>query len=249
MYVLWSFVPHSLGPHGLSMGSPRQEYWSGLPFLLPGNLPDPGVEPTSLVPLALACGFFTTVTPGKPSFSYIRLLNFIQRYDWVLVGGEAAVRRLHNFRRQHVGICFKCKMNKTLFFTSRLWILEASSYLLVSSFQSKPSCGTQVRVHWSYVNVSISSLQSPRCLTKGCTCWIASVMSNSLQCYIYLDHQVSLSMGFPRQEYWSGVPFPPPGDLPLPGIKPASLTSPVLAGRFFSTRATYKKYRNLRALL
>ena len=42
-------------------------------------------------------------------------------------------------------------------------------------------------------------------------------------------------MGFPRQEYWSGLPFPPPGDLPDPGIKPSTLTSPALAGRFFTT--------------
>ena len=44
-------------------------------------------------------------------------------------------------------------------------------------------------------------------------------------------HQASLSMGFPRQEYWSGLPFPPPGDLPDPGIKPES---PALAGGFFT---------------
>ena len=37
-------------------------------------------------------------------------------------------------------------------------------------------------------------------------------------------HQASLSMGFSRQEYWSGLPFPSPGDLPNPGVKPASLT-------------------------
>ena len=37
-----------------------------------------------------------------------------------------------------------------------------------------------------------------------------------------LAHQALLSMGFPRQEYWSGLPFPSPGDLPDPGIKPAS---------------------------
>ena len=45
----------------------------------------------------------------------------------------------------------------------------------------------------------------------------------------------SLSMGFSRQEHWSGLPYPPPGDLPNPGIKPESLTSPASAGRFFST--------------
>ena len=44
-----------------------------------------------------------------------------------------------------------------------------------------------------------------------------------------------LSMEFPRQEHWSGLPFPPQGDLPDPGIKPATLGSPALAGGFFTT--------------
>ena len=42
------------------MGFPRQEYWSGLPFDSPGDLPDPGIEPKSPAALALAGGFFTT---------------------------------------------------------------------------------------------------------------------------------------------------------------------------------------------
>ena len=46
----------------LSMGFSRQEYWSGLPFLSPGDLPHPRIEPVSL---ALAGGFFTTEPPGK----------------------------------------------------------------------------------------------------------------------------------------------------------------------------------------
>ena len=50
----------------LSMGFPRQEYWSGLPFPFPGDLPDPGIEP--MCP-ALAGGVFTTEIPGKPSES------------------------------------------------------------------------------------------------------------------------------------------------------------------------------------
>ena len=50
-----------------------------------------------------------------------------------------------------------------------------------------------------------------------------------------VTHQAPLSMEFSRQEYWSRLPFPPPGDLPKPGIKPASLVSPVLASRFFTT--------------
>ena len=47
-----------------------------------------------------------------------------------------------------------------------------------------------------------------------------------------MDHQAPLPTEFSRQEYWSGWPFPSPGDLPNPGIEP---TSPTLAGRFFTT--------------
>ena len=50
----------------LSMEFSRQEYWSGLPFPSPGELPNPGTETTPLVTYALAGGFFTTVPPGKP---------------------------------------------------------------------------------------------------------------------------------------------------------------------------------------
>ena len=53
-------------------------------------------------------------------------------------------------------------------------------------------------------------------------------------------HQAPLSMGFSKQEYWSGLPCPPAGDLPDPGIEPASLTSPALAGGFFTTSATWE---------
>ena len=52
--------------------------------------------------------------------------------------------------------------------------------------------------------------------------------------------QAPLPMGFSRQEYWSGLPCPPPGDLPDPGIKPSSLKSPALAGGFFTTGTTWK---------
>ena len=53
-------------------------------------------------------------------------------------------------------------------------------------------------------------------------------------------HQALLSMGFPRQEYYSRLPCPPPGDLSNPGIEPRSLMSPALAGGFFTTSATWK---------
>ena len=52
----------------------------------------------------------------------------------------------------------------------------------------------------------------------------------------------SLSMGFSRQEYWSGLPFPAPGDLPHPGIKPVILSSPALAGRVFTAEPPGKPW-------
>ena len=53
-------------------------------------------------------------------------------------------------------------------------------------------------------------------------------------------HQVSVSMEFSRQEYWSGLPLSSPGDLPDPGIEPAFLASPALAGGFFTTEPSGK---------
>ena len=60
-------TPWTVAHHApLSMGFSRPEYWSGLPLLPPGDLPDPGIKPTSLMSSALAGGFFTTEPPGKP---------------------------------------------------------------------------------------------------------------------------------------------------------------------------------------
>ena len=55
-------------------------------------------------------------------------------------------------------------------------------------------------------------------------------------------HQSPLSMGFSRQNYWSGLPLPSPGDLPNPGIEPMSLLSPALAARLFTTSAIWEAH-------
>jgi len=57
--------------------------------------------------------------------------------------------------------------------------------------------------------------------------------------------QASLSVGFPKQKYWSRLPFPPPGNPPYPGIEPASPTPPALADRFFTTTLPKKPYLSL----
>ena len=72
-----------------------------------------------------------------------------------------------------------------------------------------------------------------RAYACACTC-THSVVSDSVTPWS-VPHQAPLSMGFPRQEYWSWLLFPPPGDLPNPVIEPASHVSFALAGRFITT--------------
>ena len=69
------------------------------------------------------------------------------------------------------------------------------------------------------------SLRSSRSVSRP-------VVSSSVTLWT-VARQAPLSRGFSRQEYWSGLPFPPPGDLPNPGIEPVSLMSPALAVGFF----------------
>ena len=90
-------------------------------------------------------------------------------------------------------------------------------------------------------------------LINSICCWYTLVKLINLVCVCLLScfshvqlfvtpwtvaHQAPLSMRFSRQEYWSELPCPTPGDLPNPGIKPKSLMSPALADRFFTTCAT-----------
>ena len=78
-----------------------------------------------------------------------------------------------------------------------------------------------MRAYMSCVCVRATSLQSCPTLWDSMNC---SLPGSSVH-------------GFPRQEYWSGLPCLPPGDVPNPGIKPTSLMSPALAGKFFATTA------------
>ena len=71
---------------------------------------------------------------------------------------------------------------------------------------------------------------------KGKSLQSCPILFNPMVC----RPQAPLSMGFSRQEYWNGLPCPPPGDLPDPGIKPASLLPPGLSGRFFTTSAIWE---------
>ena len=90
---------------------------------------------------------------------------------------------------------------------------------------------------------------TPQCTFTTICFWKVCVLSSSVVSNSFVTpwtgaYQAPLSMGSPRQEYWSGLPCPPAGDLPNPGIKPASLMSPALTGRFldrfFTTSAAWE---------
>ena len=82
--------------------------------------------------------------------------------------------------------------------------------------------------------------------------WICVWVFSCAQLFVTpwtVARQAPLSMEFSRQEYWSGLPFPFPGDLPDPGTEPTSVVSPELAGSFFTSWARRKahnfEYRNI----
>ena len=72
-------------------------------------------------------------------------------------------------------------------------------------------------------------------------CLVTSVVSDSVTLWT-VARQAPLSVEFSRKEYWNGLPSPPPGDLPEPGIKPVSLKSPALAGGLFTTSTTWEAH-------
>ena len=99
---------------------------------------------------------------------------------------------------------------------------------------------------FSAVRFMVTYLSSPRkwmppymkCCSEVSTAAAAAQSLSRVQLLVTpwtVACQAPLSMRVPRQEYWSGLPFPSPGDLPEPGIKPESPISPALAGVFFTT--------------
>ena len=76
-----------------------------------------------------------------------------------------------------------------------------------------------------------------------CVCVLSClVMSDSLWHHKIVAHQAPLSMEFSTQEYWGGLPFPSPGDLPEPGIEPESPVTPALVGGLSTTWATWEAH-------
>ena len=113
------------------------------------------------------------------------------------------------------------------------WKIEAPA--LKMNHQTRP-CDENPLWYPKDKNIPYSSAQSPG--SDQCECMCAQ----SCLCVAPWTEarQAPLSMGFSRQEYWSGLPCPFPGDLPHPGIEPVSLASHALAHVFFTTSTTWE---------
>ena len=122
------------------------------------------------------------------------------------------------------------------------WWLFHKSVVLVAdkNLPNRKICGH--RYQWAPLDSGV--LYIVVCV-RVCVC--ACVHSVSLvQLFVApwtVAHKTPLSMEFSRQEHWSGLPFPPPGDLPNPGIKLSFLMCPVLAGGFFTTGKYLPRYK------
>ena len=122
-------------------------------------------------------------------------------------------------------------------------------------------CRTSLHKHHFYKARNSSELTGFSCFlwlftfyvsVKNCVCFYESclivqfcVLSLFSSVRLFMTpwtvaHKALLSVGFSKQEYWSGLLCPPPGDLPHPGIEPMSLMSPTLAGEFYTTSTTWK---------
>ena len=95
---------------------------------------------------------------------------------------------------------------------------------------------------WTFVD-KIKRLKSYPQFKNRCCCCRFSLVRLCASLWT-VACQAPLSMGISRQEYCSGLPCPPPRDLPDPGIKPTSFTSPALAGRFCTTSVTWEAHKD-----
>ena len=112
--------------------------------------------------------------------------------------------------------------------------------LLICNIHNNKLLSSRNRKMW---NVFFKVRHNNNCTAHVCVC-VSSVLSIFVTPWT-IALQAPLMMEFSRQEYWSGLPFPTPGDLHYPGIEPASsvsTVSPALAGRFFTTEPPGKTH-------
>ena len=175
------------------MRFPRQEYWSGVPFLTPGDLSRPEIKPQSPVSPALAGRFFTTMPPGKPlvalnSLACAQAPQQGLRYkdDGAFYQGLTISPVLTDIQADKNIVCCLC-----------FFLLGT---LIADRAEGKKCRATESSGGGGVVAKSCPTLATP---------WTVA-------------RQAPLSMRFSRQEDWSGLPFLSPWNLPYSGIEPGS---------------------------
>ena len=203
-------------PQALSMEFSRQEYWSGLPFPSPGDLPNPGTKPRSL---SLQADSLLSELQGKPVFKI--LANYMI---------DTVERKMQCFKEASFSFDWHLKV-KVKVAQSRLTLWDPMDYTVHEFLQARI-------LEWVAFLFSRESFQSrdrtqvSRIAGKFLTSWATRVCVCSVQsCFSHVRLfatlwtaacQIPLSMGFSRQEYWGGLPCPPPGDPPNSGMKPVT---------------------------
>ena len=213
------------------MGLSQQEYWNGLPFPPPGDLPHPGIEPVSPALQVNSLPF------GKPKMGGISPIWWIgwlcprsswtwlvtqQTSSYIILGTRGLWSLpmgcgLFSFRESDSKGSLPCRRERAKKEMCKSHHPSNGESWLLWFWASTPGRSQDpCHYHISCVCVHVQSLSHV---------WLFSTPWT-------VAHQAPLSMGFPRKEYWSGLPFPTPGDLPDPGTEPESPASPALPGGF-----------------
>ena len=200
----------------------RPEYCSGQPFPSPGALPNPGIEPRSLT-----LQMFSLPADHK---GRLRILEWVA---YPFSRGSSWLRNQTGVSCIAGGFCTNWAIRKALDYVKEL--------------KSQPGYGRLPRIFLFWLNVKMSQLHTSKINIHTLdgqmlilTCLLCSHLLSRVWFFATpwtVTQQAPLSMGFSRQEYLSGLLFPTPGELPDPGIKLASLVSPTLVGRYFTTES------------
>ena len=227
-----SVMSDSLRSHGLQptrllcpWNSPGKNPRVGCHALLQGDLPNPGIQPASLTSPALAEGFFIT----SPLLVHIQSTLSLQLEIQLLV---LSFVKSNLWQVSNQSFSFlKCKVRIN---NSTSWLLEYSIYFLFSPTSNNFSVSSFRFILFYSVTKCYKFLRlNPSPFLSSCSLMfkyshlrlqfvVQSLSRVQLFCdpMYYIARQAPLSMGLPRQEYWSGLPFPSPEDLPDPGIEP-----------------------------
>ena len=203
----------------LSLRFPRKEYWSGQPIPSPEDLPNPGIEPASP---ALQADSLPLSHQGSPILPLGLFLK--ERFSWW--HSELLALYVFNLKCQRtvnkrillnlvcVNVCV-CVCTFTCVMVCAIWKSFFVEKTLLFSFTCSISWESLLYYEfWSPVCNPYSMLTA---------CSVTSVMSDFCNHWTVV-HQDALSMGFSRQDYWSGLPCSCPRYLPNPGIENASPT-------------------------